>query len=218
MAIAFKVLLGKMIVFYFDDLTIFSKERSSHFDHLRQVLLRCRKFGISLNPKKTIFGVMEEKLLGHIVSREGVKVDPERVVAIKNMPLPTNKKEMKSFFGKIKFLRCFIPDFSQVVKPLNQLMKNNIRFKWDPPTSQDFESIKQAIAYAPLLISHNPSKDFVMYTNSSEETISAILLQKDHEENLRPISFVSQNLKTHQLNYSTLEKHGYSLYKALEQF
>jgi hypothetical protein len=92
MAIAFKGLLGKMIVVYFDDLTVFSKERSSHFDHLRQVLLRCRKFGISLNPKKTIFGVMEGKLLGHIVSREGVKVDPERVVAIKNLPLPTNKK------------------------------------------------------------------------------------------------------------------------------
>jgi hypothetical protein len=57
-----------------------------------------------------------------------------------------------------------------------------------------------------------------MYSNSSEETISAILLQKDHEENLRPIDFVSQNLKTHQLNYSTLEKHGYYLYNSLDQF
>jgi RNA recognition motif-containing protein len=65
---------------------------------------------------------MEGKNLGRI-SREGVKVDPERVVAIKNLPLPTNKKEIQSFFGKINFLRRFIPDFSQVVKPLNQLMK-----------------------------------------------------------------------------------------------
>jgi hypothetical protein len=68
MLISFKVLLGNIIVVYFDDLTVFSKEQSSHFDHLRQVLLRCRRFGISLNPKKTIFGVMEVKLLGHIVS------------------------------------------------------------------------------------------------------------------------------------------------------
>ena len=87
MAIAFKGLLGKIIVVYFNDLTVFSKEWSSHFDHLRQVLLRCRRFGISLNPKKTIFGVMEGKLLGHIVSREGVKVDPERVVEIKKYAL-----------------------------------------------------------------------------------------------------------------------------------
>ena len=60
-------------------------------------------------------------------------------------------------------------------------MKKDIRFKWDPPTRQAFESIKQAIASAPLLISPNPSKYFVMYTNSLEETIYAILLQKDHE-------------------------------------
>jgi hypothetical protein len=92
MAIAFKGLLGKIIVVYFDDLTIFSKERGSHFDHLRQVLLRCHQFGISLNPKKTIFSVMEGNILGHIVSQEGVKVDPERVVEIKRIPLPTNKK------------------------------------------------------------------------------------------------------------------------------
>ena len=96
-------------------------------------------------------------------------------------------------------------------------MKKDIRFKWDPPTRQAFESIKQAIAFSPLLVSPDPSKDFIMYTNSSEETISAILLQKDHEENLRPIAFVSQNLEPHQLNYSPREKHGYSLYKALEQ-
>jgi hypothetical protein len=134
------------------------------------------------------------------------------------MPLPTNKKEMQSFFGNINFLRCFILDFAQVVKPLNHLMKKEIWFKWDPPTCQDFECIKKVIVYAPLLIIPEPSKDFFMYTNSSEETISAILLQKDHEENLRPIAFVSQNLKTHQLIYSRLEKHGYSLYKSLEEF
>jgi hypothetical protein len=76
-------------------------------------------------------------------------------------------------------------------------MKKDIRFKSDPPTHHDFESIKKSIAYSPLLISPNRSKDFVMYTNSPEETISAILLQKDHEENLQPIAFVSQNLNTH---------------------
>jgi hypothetical protein len=81
----------------------------------------------------------------------------------------------------------------------------------------DFDPIKIAITFSPLLINPNHSKDFFMYTNSSEETISAILLQKD-EENLRTISFVSQNLKTRQLNYSQLEKHGYSLYKSLELF
>jgi hypothetical protein len=125
---------------------------------------------------------------------------------------------MKSFFGKINFLRHFILDFAQVVKPLNQLMKKDNMFKWDPPTHQAFESIKKYIYYSPLLTSHNPSKCFVMYINSSKETISVILLKKDREENLRPIAFIIQNLKKHQLNHSPLEKHGYSLYKSLEKF
>jgi hypothetical protein len=218
MAISLKGLLGKSIVVYFDDLIVFSKERGSHFDHLRQVLIRCRHFCISLNPKKTTFSVTEGNLLGHIVSQEGDKVNPERVVAIKRLPLPTNKKEMQSFFGKINFLRCFIPYFAKVFKPLNQLMKKEIRFKWDPPTRNDFESIKQDIATTHLLISPNHSKYFFMYTSSLEKTISSILLQKDHEGNLRPISFVIHNLKTHQLNYSQLEKQSYSLYKSLELF
>jgi hypothetical protein len=81
---------------------------------------------------------MEGNILDHIVSQEGVKVDPEIVVAIKILPLPTNKKEMQSFFGKINFMQHFIPNFAQVFKPLNQLMKKDIRLKWDPPTRNDF--------------------------------------------------------------------------------
>jgi hypothetical protein len=218
MAIALKGLLGKSIVVYFNDLTIFSKERGSHFEYLRQVLIRCRHFFISLNPNKTIFSVTEGNLLGHIVSQEGVKVDLERVIAIKRLPLPTNKKEMQSFFGKINFLRRFIPNFAQVVKPLNQLMNKDIWFKWDPPTGNDFDSIKKSIAIVALLISPNHSKYFFMYTSSLEETISSILMKKDHEGNLRPISFVIHNLKTHRMNYYQLEKQSYSLYKALELF
>ena len=77
-----------MIEIYGDDLTVFSKERSDHISHLRQVFIRCRKYGISLNLAKSIFGVDEGKLLGQIIYKYGVKVDPERVEAIKKVPLP----------------------------------------------------------------------------------------------------------------------------------
>ena len=77
MDFSFKELIGKIIEIYQDNLTIFSKERSDHISHLRQVFIRCRKYGICLNPAKSIFGVDEGKLLGHIISKDGVKVDPE---------------------------------------------------------------------------------------------------------------------------------------------
>ena len=83
---AFKELIGKIIEIYQDDLTIFSKERPSHIGHLKQVFERCRKYSNSLNPTKSVFGIDEGKLLGHIISKDGVKVDPERIEAIKNIP------------------------------------------------------------------------------------------------------------------------------------
>jgi hypothetical protein len=80
---AFRDLMVKIIEIYQDDLTVFSKEISSHVGHLRKVFERCHKYGISFNPKKSIFGVFEENILGHIVSKNGVKVNPERIKGIK---------------------------------------------------------------------------------------------------------------------------------------
>ena len=79
---AFSDLIGKIIAIYQDDLTVFSKEGDDHVKHLKKVFYRCRKFGISLNPQKSTFGIDEGKLLGHIVFKEGIKIDPERVQAI----------------------------------------------------------------------------------------------------------------------------------------
>ena len=94
MDFSFKELIGKIIEIYQDDLTIFSKQRSDHISHLRQVFIRCRKYLISLNPAKSIFGVDEGKLLGHIISKDGVKVNLERVEAIEKVPLPHNLKSL----------------------------------------------------------------------------------------------------------------------------
>lgn len=82
MDLSFGHLEDKIIIVYLYDLIVFSKRRKHHLRDLRQVLQRYREYGVSLNPKKSIFGVIEGKLIGQIVSKEGVRVDPERVKAI----------------------------------------------------------------------------------------------------------------------------------------
>jgi hypothetical protein len=109
---------SKCIVVYLDDVTVYSKNREDHIQHLTQIFERCRKYDISLNPKKTIFGVKEGKLLGHIISQEGIHIDPEMIKAIAQLLLPHNKNSMQSFFGKINFVRKFTPDFAETIKPL----------------------------------------------------------------------------------------------------
>lgn len=84
----------KFIVIYLDHITIYSYSNSQHIDHLKKAFLKCRKFGISLNPKKSHFAMLEGKLLGHIISKDGMKIDPNRVQAIQNIGFPRSKKEM----------------------------------------------------------------------------------------------------------------------------
>ena len=84
----------KFVVVYLDDITVFSKSDKEHCHHLRKVFLKCRKFGISLNPKKSLFTMQEGKLLGHIVSAEGVRIDPSRVEAIQSLSILRSKKEV----------------------------------------------------------------------------------------------------------------------------
>ena len=78
--------------------------------HLKQIFERCRKYSISLNPKKCVFVVLDGNILGHIISKKGISIDPERIKAIEQIPLPHDKKGMQSFMGTINFVQglCLI--------------------------------------------------------------------------------------------------------------
>ncbi|MBW4980801.1 hypothetical protein KZZ05_21235, partial [Marinobacter adhaerens] len=84
--------------------------------------MKCRMFGISLNPKKSLFTMQEGNLLGHIVLAEGVRIDPSRVEAIQALSIPRFRKEVQSFLGKINFLRRFVPNFAEEVKLITAML------------------------------------------------------------------------------------------------
>lgn len=123
MDIAFKDIIGKCIIIYMDDLIVFSIKRGDHISDLCKVFQRCREFSISLNSNKCIFGVTEGKLLGHVISENGISIDPKHIQDILKIQPLANKKEMNSFFGKINFFLKFIIGFVEIVKPLNPMLK-----------------------------------------------------------------------------------------------
>jgi len=215
---AFKGLIGKIIEIYQDDLTVFSKDGISHIDHLRQVFDRCREYGISLNPAKSVFGVTEGKLLGHIISKEGIKIDPERIEAIQKIPLPHNLKSLQSFLGKINFIRRFIPNYAEIARPIQSLLKKDAKFVWQEDGKKAFQEIKSAIAKAPVLVSPDYSKDFMIFSFASEDTIAGVLLQKNKDGHEQPIAFMSRALQNSELKYNTMEKQAYALVKSLKHF
>jgi hypothetical protein len=139
MDIAFVGEKDKFVVVYLDDITVFSKSDKEHCCHLRKVFLKCRSFGISLNPKKSLFAMQEGKLLGHIVSGEGVRIDPSRVEAIQSLSIPRSKKEVQSFLGKINFLRRFVPKFVEKVKLITTMLRKGNEVRWTSESRHSFE-------------------------------------------------------------------------------
>lgn len=112
MDIALKGLVNKTVLIYLDDITVYSKKRGNHLKDLKQIFQRCLRYGISLNPKKFFFALSEGKLLGFIVSKFGIHIDPDRMKEISEISLPHNKKAMQSFLGQINFVKIFVRDFS----------------------------------------------------------------------------------------------------------
>ena len=95
MAISFRALVNYSAVVYLDDVIVFSKHRSGHIFYLRKVFERCGKYGVSLNPKMRIFSITQGILLGCVVSKHGIMIDPERTQAISKTTYPTSKKAMQ---------------------------------------------------------------------------------------------------------------------------
>jgi hypothetical protein len=218
MDFSFRYLIQKIIEIYQDDLTVVSKERKDHLSHLRIVFERCRKYGISLNPKKSVFGIDEGKLLGHVASPGGVSIDPKRVQSIKYVRPPVNKKALQSFLGKINFIRRFVPNFDERIKPLSALVKKDVAFRWGNEADRSFEDIKNAISQAPVLISPNFSRDYIIFSFASQDTIAGVLMQKDADNFEHPVAFMRKVLRDSELNYTITEKQAYTLVKSLQHF
>ena len=175
MGIAFHGLIGHNVVVYLDDVTVLSKRREEHIFHLKKIFDRCRKYGLSLNPKKCVFVLLEGKLLGHIISKMRISIDLERIKAIAQIPLPHNKKGMQPFMGTINFVPRFVPNFAQIVNPLQQMVKQSVQFKWIDIEKGAFNNIKTAIAHAPSLKSPDFEKDFILYTFASDNSLAAVI-------------------------------------------
>eukprot|EP00253_Pinus_taeda_P022023 PITA_22023 len=215
---AFRGLINRTVVVYLDDITVFSKERSNHLHDLNQMFQRCKRYGISLNPKKSFFALDQGKLLGFIVSRDGIYIDPDRIKEISEIPFPHNKKSMQSFLGQINFFKRFVPDFSHIILPLQKMIKKNSVFKWGSLEKEAFDLIKQSIINAPSLNTPNFSNHFTLYTIAFDSSYAAVLTQLNDHNLEAPISFFSSNLQGAKLNYFDVEKQAFAVFKVVKHY
>ena len=121
-------MIHKQVEDYVDDLVVKAKTTEEHLVHLEQLLRRCREYGLKMNPLKCTFGVSSRKFLGFLVHQRGIDLDPTKAKTILEMNPPVNLKDMRSYVGKISYLRRFIPGLSEILKPMIAQTKKGVNF------------------------------------------------------------------------------------------
>ena len=190
----------QILLCYLDDILIFSKTVSQHFNHLREVFLRLRKAHLKLKPKKCHFFQQQVSFLGHVVSEEGIMTDPEKIRKMRECPSPRNVHEVRSVVGLFSYYRRFIPHFSEIVKPLVKLTEKNQPFVWSETQEFAFQELKRRMMETPILVHPRMDGEFILDTDASNEGIGAVLSQlQDGEE--RVIAYASKALTKPERNY-----------------
>jgi hypothetical protein len=203
--------VGKFVVVYLDDILIFSKTAEEHRSHLRQVLQTLRENQFYANPKKCDFMKEEVSFLGHRLSANGLKVDPEKVRAVADWKVPKDVHGVRSFLGLANYFRRFRQGYSKMVVPLTDLTRKDMRFIWTSECQEAFKKVKHALTNAPVLAPPELGKPFEVVLDASGVGLGAVLLQVG-----RPVAFKSRKLSPGEQNYTVTEQEMLGVVHALK--
>ncbi|KAJ9538901.1 hypothetical protein OSB04_031634 [Centaurea solstitialis] len=184
----YRPMLDRSVIVFIDDILIYSRSKEEHVDHLRHVLELYAKFS------KCDFWLQEVQFLGHLVNREGIKVDPAKVEAVLKWETPKTPTEIRSFLGLAGYYRRFIQDFSKIAVPLTKMTRKNERFMWEAA----FDTLRRKLCEAPVLTLPEGVEDLTVYCDASYHGLGCVLMQRG-----KVIAYASRQLKTHEANYST---------------
>ncbi|CAI7752545.1 unnamed protein product [Closterium sp. NIES-53] len=208
-------LLDECVVVYLDDILIYSRDMKQHIEHLRRVfeILRREKFYVKLS--KSEFALKKVQFLGHMVSAQGVHVDPKKIEAVRTWKTPENVKELQQFLGFANYYNRLVPQYAKIATRLTNLLKRNTPFKWEDVHQQAMEQLKTALTSAPVLILPDPEKDYVIEADASDQAVGAVLMQ-DQGKGLQPIAYLSKKLHGAELNYPIHDKEALAIITAFK--
>ena len=212
-----KSLNFKIALVYIDDLLIFSKDFDQHLHHLNLVFENLRSANLTLHPSKCKFATKQVKYLGHYVSKDGLRVNPENTEKIRNCKSPINVKQLRSALGMMGYYRKFVKDYAKIAQPLNNLLKKDTKFQWSEDCENAFNVLKTKLIEAPILRYPEFDKEFILSVDSSEYSIGFVLSQ-EQEGKLHPICFGGRALRDNELKWHITDKEGLALVEGIQHF
>ncbi|GJU55356.1 reverse transcriptase domain-containing protein, partial [Tanacetum coccineum] len=213
----FHDMVEKTMEVFMDDFSVFGNSFENCLSRLEKMLQRCEDTNLCLNWEKSHFMVKEGIVLGHKISKNGIEVDKAKIDVIAKLPHPTTVKGVRSFLGHAGFYRRFIKDFSKISRPMTHLLEKNTPFIFSNECIQAFQTLKNKLTEAPILIAPNWDLPFELMCDASDYAIGAVLGQR-HEKHFRPIHYASKTMTEAESNYTTTEKEMLAVVYAFEKF
>ncbi|KAD4586135.1 hypothetical protein E3N88_23736 [Mikania micrantha] len=190
--------LDKFVIVFIDDILIYSNSKEEHEGHLRIVLETLRRKKLYAKFSKCDFWLSQVAFFGHIVSAEGIMMDPAKIEAITKWPTPTSATEVRSFLGLAGYYRRFIEGFSVIALPLTQLLRKGVKFSWNADREKSVEELKKRLVSAPILTLPSCTGGYQIYSDASKKGLGCVLMQHG-----KVIAYASRQLKTYEVNYPT---------------
>lgn len=210
-------LQNEICLVYLDDIIVFSTSLQEHMVNLEKVFSRLRESNFKIQMDKSEFLKLETAYLGHVITREGIKPNPDKIKSIQNYPIPKTSKEIKQFLGLLGYYRKFIPDFARLTKPMTKCLKKSNKITLDSEYINCFERCKTLLTNDPILQYPDFTKDFILTTDASNVAIGAVLSQGTIGSD-KPICYASRTLNDSEMNYSTIEKELLAIVWATKYF
>ena len=199
----FRPYVDQFVVVFIDDILVYLKDRENHHTHLQVVLETLRKEQLYAKLSKCEFWLNEVSFLGHIVSKEGIRVDPKKIEVVVEWKPPRNVTEVRSFLGLAGNYRRFVKGFSMIAAPMTRLLQKNVKFEWDEECQRSFDKMKAFLTEAPVLTQPTCGKEYVIFSDASLNGLGCVLMQGG-----KVVAYASRQLKSHEKNYPT---HGLEL-------
>ena len=194
----FQPFLDKFVIAFNDDILIYSNSKTEHKQHLYTVLQTLRERQLYAKFSKCEFWLDRVNFLGHVISAQGIMVDPQKVEAILNWEAPTNQTEVRSFLGLARYYRRFIKDFSIIASPMTELLRKNVKFEWTEERQKCMDELKGRLTSAHILTLSDDENEFVIYSDASWNGLGCVLIQ-----NGKVVAYISRRLKPHEGRYPT---------------
>lgn len=202
---------------YIDDLIIFSRTFDDHLLHLEKVFKRLKEANVRLKPSKCYFVQSKVDYLGHVVSAEGLRPNPNKIKAVQEFPVPVNSTGVKAFLGLCNYYRRFVKGFAQIASPLNKLTSKHAKFEWTDKCQKAFEALKTALVSAPILAYPDFTQPFHLYVDACQTGIGMTLGQNiDKKETV--VAYAGRDFNAAERNYSAMEREALAVIDGIKRF